>query len=535
MIIQTPAKPKKQPTVAVNAKTGMQDGSSTYREAAAGSVTVKGSNGSVTIARSTNTKTDLRQNSINQMNQPAPQPISTGQTGQSPAQSNLNMQGQNPQSSLTKPPMQTTQEQQNTNASQAPSPAALGGEQGVTVNQDGQRATYYGVDPNTSVISQTGSYQYPFFTADGQAERVQNALATLNPLRMSSTLIGGKYRAGLSEATTGLIWAANAAAVINAAGAVFNTVRGLATVGATAATTGGAEAIAGSNLAATGVSVTYGPTSIGVAANTANIANQIKTIAGIPAAAKNAATLGGVITLTGATSAIGKSSNDKQKVKEETIKYLKDSGDLAVKLREAGLYDLADEIAAGNRDLLEGLKSTLPYIPFMTKNAKLSEIQDYIQRLDEINRSYEAKVKADNEREIEDALKQEKQQAEAKALQDQIALENKQSYDRAREREQRRYNEAQQAKDRAYSEAKLAESRAYSESQKAADRALQLGLDSASTQAADPSSLKFGLLHPGSATEFVDRDKASQFYFTKPYNELTPEQMMLLNKLKEEK
>lgn len=511
----------KQPSVAVNARTGMQDGTSTYRQEAAGSVTVKGSNGSITVARSTKPQVDLRQNSISQMNQPSPQPISTGQP-QANEQSSLNMaESSNPQMAQ---------------ASSSPhfqdqNPAPLGSEQGVVVPQDGQRATYYGVDPNYSVISQTGSYQYPFFTSEGQAERVQNALDTLNPFRMSSTLIGGKYRKGLSEATTGLVWAANVAAVLNAAGAVFQTVRGMATVGATAATVGGAEALAGANLAATGVSVTYGPTTIGVAANTANLANQIKMIAGIPAAAKNAATLGGVITLTGAASTIGKSSNDRQKVKEETIKYLKDSGDLAVELREVGLTDLADEIDAGNRDLLEGLKSTLPYVPFMTKNAKLSELQDYVQRLDEITRSYKAKVKADNEREIEEALAEERKQAQAKELQDQMDMENKRSYERNQEREQRRYNEAQEKEQRAYNEARLAESRAYSESQ----RAQEILAEGAGTQAADPSSLKFGLLHPGSATEFVDRDKASQFYFQKPYAELSPEQLMLLNKLKEEK
>jgi hypothetical protein len=62
-----------------------------------------------------------------------------------------------------------------------------------------------------------------------------------------------------------------------------------------------------------------------------------------------------------------------------------------------------------------------------------------------------------------------------------------------------------------------------------------MGLEGAGTEPADPSSLKFGLLHPGAATEFVDRDKASQYYFSVPYAELTPAQQVLLNKLKEDK
>lgn len=526
-VTKAPAKAPKKPSVAVDAKTGLQSGTSTFRQEAQGSVTVKGQDGSVTVARSTKPQVDLKQSSYNNMAQQQQQQASLTPQVQQQAQ------GQNPQA------LQASASQDfNTGgfglASQpsqqvglpSPQPAGNNNLQATPVGdvQSGQSGQAYGVDPNQSFISQTGQYQYPFFTSDGQKERLQNALATTNPFRMSSTLIGGDYRKGFSEATTALIWSVNAASAINAGAAVFNAVRAFHAAGSVAVVAGGAERLASTIPAATGVIAKTSPSTVGAAVNTANVANQIKALVNIPAVAKNAATLGGVISITTGIGWVGKAGDDKAKVKQKTVDYLKESGDLAVKLREVGLTDLADEIAAGNRDLEEGLKSALPFIPFFTKSAKESELQDYINRLNQINRSYDAKVKADHEREIAEAIAEEKQAAKEKEINDQLKLEEQRRYNEEQKQEQRRYNEQQTAENRAYQERQLQESRAYA-----------LGLDSASTQPADPSSLKFGLLHPSGATEFVDRDKAAQYYFSKSYTELTPAQQVLLNKLKEDK
>jgi len=56
--------------------------------------------------------------------------------------------------------------------------------------------------------------------------------------------------------------------------------------------------------------------------------------------------------------------------------------------------------------------------------------------------------------------------------------------------------------------------------------------EATATTASDGSSLSFGLLGTGGATEFVDRDTASNAYFGKVYSELTPAQQRLLNLLK---
>jgi hypothetical protein len=109
--------------------------------------------------------------------------------------------------------------------------------------------------------------------------------------------------------------------------------------------------------------------------------------------------------------------------------------------------------------------------------------------------------------------------------------------------DKRAYDEAQAAKDaaaktattqeqRAYNEQQTAEQRAYNEEQAALAAQRAAGIDATATETSQPSTLTFGLLSTSGAKEFVNADKAAQFYFGKSYTELTPEQQMLLNLLK---
>ena len=534
-------KPK---SVAVDAKTGKMSGSSTYREPAAASITVKGSNGSITVARSTSPQVDLRASSYanmaSQPRQAAPQQpqqlrpaipesafgTSSAQYGQvSPSgQVEVPPQSFNQQQSQSFGPAQSLQTpQQNKGlSSQKPvqDPFATGLQ--PTPIKGG---VAYGVNPEESFISQTGGYQYPFFTAEGQGERLQNALATLNPFRLSKTLIAGKDVPGASEATTGLIWAVNAAAVLNAAGNLWNTYKAFQAVGATASAAGGAKALASTIPQAGGVvkeTVKLAPV-----ANTANTARAIESVTSLIGKNK-LLSIGATITL------LGMGVNGQTMTRKEASDYIEESGELAVKLREAGMDDLADEIAANNRELKDNLKTILPYIPYIGKNIITGDIQDYVDRLNEITLSYEAKVKADQEAEKQRAIAEDQAAEKEKGLQEAFMQEEQRRYSEAQKREQRAYNEAQEAEQRSYDEQRLAESRAYSAARQSEERSYALGLESTATEPAQPSALKFGLLHPGGSTEFVDRDKASQYYFSKTYTELTPEQQALLNKLKEE-
>ena len=88
------------------------------------------------------------------------------------------------------------------------------------------------------------------------------------------------------------------------------------------------------------------------------------------------------------------------------------------------------------------------------------------------------------------------------------------------------------ASDRAYSEQRQEEQRDYNEQQQAEQRSYSEGqqtlVDATATEASGSSALNFGLLNSSGEIEFVDRDAASNVYFGKTFEELTPAQKKLL-------
>jgi hypothetical protein len=221
-------------------------------------------------------------------------------------------------------------------------------------------------------------------------------------------------------------------------------------------------------------------------------------------------------------------------------KYIKDSGELMVKLQEAGMTDLAKELRDSNDDLKNGFDVITPYIPLIGQNREKTKILDYTDRLNEIILTYDEKAK-----QMTEEKKQAAEKAAADAKIEQRAYEEKQLADkRAYEEKQladkRAYDE-QQAKDKAAADKEkadrerrqkqqdVAEQRTYTEQQDQIQAERQYDLSATATESAGSSTLNFGLLSSGGSIEFVDRDKASQVYFGKPYELLDPAQKRLLD------
>lgn len=393
----------------------------------------------------------------------------------------------------------------------------------VTItNKDGSISNYQ-VDPKYSYISQTGQYEFDFWTAEGQKERIMNAIDTAT-IRTSSTAIMGEYVPVASEATTVLIDALNVATILNAGTNIFRAIAGMNKVGSLALTANGAKELAATVPEASGTIckiVAAGK----VVPNTKNAATGIKLISNLfNSKLMTRTSIGAIILgigLTGAT-----------QVRKDVSDYIKDSGALALKLRDAGMNDMADELIASNKDLKDGLDVVLPYIPYLGKNIQENKIQDYIDKLNEMNLKYDEVVKAEKEKEIYDALLNEQQAAELKRQQDITGLEDKRAYEESQQAEQRTYNEQQKAEQRTYNEEQQLEQRTYNEQEQQRQAEAQARAEAIMTETSEGSTLNFGLLNTGGATQFVDKDKAAQVYFGKVYEELTPEQKMLLNLLK---
>lgn len=383
---------------------------------------------------------------------------------------------------------------------------------------DGQVVTYH-IDDNYSFKDQTGRFEFPFFTAEGQKERLRNALETAS-IRASPTQFGSSNEAPpvVGTATTVAIDALNVAALLNAGQAVFKALQTSAKVGATAAAIGGEQAIAAASPAAIPVAASAPIAAGQVASNTKNVATSVKFLKGLTKV-KSLVTLGGLVTV------LGSSSSQRSGVKEEVVNFAKDSGDLQLELAKAGMTDMAEELYQTNVELEEALDELSFYIPYFGTNAVKDRITAAKDEYNRANREYEQYVEQQKVDKINAALEAEAQQ---KAAQEATQREQ-QIVDRE---DQRAYNEQQQQEQRAYNEQQKQEQRAYNEGQTQRLLEAQAKAEATATQSSEGSTLQFGLLGSGGATEFVDRDKASKVYFGKVYDELTPEQKMLLNLLK---
>lgn len=403
------------------------------------------------------------------------------------------------------------------------------------VNDDGTSTTQK-IDPKYSYISQVGKYEFDFWTTEGQEERIRNALETVSP-RLTPTAIGGKYVPGVSEATTGVIDALNVALLINAASGIYKAMATMNKIGAVALAPGGAEAIAATIPAAGGIAPTVAST-VAPVANTKTVATTIgflKNILATKNILRTSLVLGGVV---GVFSSAAGSAKEKTDIEEEV-------GDYLPKLREAGMVDMADELRDSVADLRDGWDAVISYLPYIGKNIGSSKIEGIRSKLNKAVDDYDAIVKKEKEQELTAEIAYKTQQQEEQRIYDEQQLAEKRAYEEQQLADKRAYDESQAAlkeqqqqqtteEQRAYNEQQTAEQRAYNEQQQALRDQQAAGLEATATETSQGSTLTFGLLNSAGGKEFVDKDKAAQYYFKAPYEELTPAQKMLLNLLKKE-
>ena len=193
--------------------------------------------------------------------------------------------------------------------------------------------------------------------------------------------------------------------------------------------------------------------------------------------------------------------------------YLKDSGDLAVQLLEVGMTDEANQIYQTQKEVNSYFK-TIAAIPILGTFIDSTRIKEAIVEMDNFERDYEKQnqILLDN-------------QTEQKVL-------DERAYKEQQLQEQRRYDEQQLAEKRAYEEQIKEEERAYEEEKAAreAEAAAEAAYasEATATEGTGGSTLTFGILNSGGDTEYVDIQKASQYYFGKAYEELTEAQKRLL-------
>jgi len=174
-------------------------------------------------------------------------------------------------------------------------------------------------------------------------------------------------------------------------------------------------------------------------------------------------------------------------------------------------------------------KSYTPVIGFDLTKATIAECQSILDgavQADENKRKADIALAKEEEQKAEEAAKVAEE--ETKRQQDITDLADKRTYEEKQTAEQRTYNEGQEAEQRAYNEQTKEEQRNYNEQQAALEAQRQAGLEATATESSGSSTLTFGLLNTGGDTQFVDRDKAAQYYFEKPYEDLTPAQKKLL-------
>jgi hypothetical protein len=384
----------------------------------------------------------------------------------------------------------------------------------VTVFDSNGVASTFNVDPRYSFISQTGQYQHPFYTREGQAERLKNALET-SGFRLSGTQFSGgsEEPTNIPGATTA-INALNAAAVVYGGAKVFSSIASWSKVGALAASPGGAQLVAGTvPEAATAAGATTAVVGQ-VAKNPSTVAQTINFLKTMSLQNK-AISIGAVLTIMGTT------SNKITTVEGNRVDFSKESGDLQVDLRRVGLNDMADELYNTNKDLVDDFDSILTYVPYFGGNSNQKAIEKARDELNDANRAYEQAVEQEKVDAINKQLEDEVKAADVKRQQDLTDAATKREQELTDRADSRAYEEKQKQEERAYQQ--------QTTSQAAIDQAK---LDATATIDSGGSTLQFGLLGTGGSTEFVDKDKASKVYFGKVYDELTPEQKLLLNLLK---
>lgn len=190
-------------------------------------------------------------------------------------------------------------------------------------------------------------------------------------------------------------------------------------------------------------------------------------------------------------------------------------------LRDAGYIDEAAAIEQSAQDIHDALESGAYDNIFNGKAKGEAAINELKQRL--------SKGLVQVEQDKANKLKQDLIDSNNRLIEQQKASEAAAA---AKLADQRAYD-AQLLKDnRNYNEQKLQEQRQYDAQVNSQAAQEQAKLDATQLQTSQGSTLQFGLLGTSGATEFVDKNKAAQVYYQKNYDELTPEQKLLLNLLK---
>ena len=380
----------------------------------------------------------------------------------------------------------------------------------VTLTDDNGVQQAYEYDPNFSFISQTGRYQYDFWTKEGQKERLKNALEVSGFGTTGVQFSGGESDPTSLPGAKATINVLNAAAILYGAAGAFNSLANAGKLGQLAATPGGVQTIAGSTkTAATAANV--GKTIAGVPKNPGTIANTINGIKALLTGNK-------LITVGVVLGTLKMTGSQIESVNKDKTDFTKESRALQQKLLDAGMYDMARELYETNKDIRTGFDQILPYIPIFGDTAAKKQILEGRDQLYEAELAFEkfekkAIEQAKAEAEAQDAADQATADQQAA---DQNAIDNKLAQDKF---DYQKQQDALDRKDR------------QTQGNAAADA--QAGADATALEDQGGSTLGFGLLGTGGATQFVDKDKAARFYYSKPYEELTAAQKALLNLLKQ--
>lgn len=419
----------------------------------------------------------------------------------------------------------------------------------------GQNTPTLGNKGTDSYITQTGQYQYDFFSKEGQLERLQNIKDTLN----SSFNLIDKNRASVVaniDNPTGkaaLELAANhpytTAAAIEGIAGVYKAISSWSTLGATMLSQGGTRALADTTPAVTGA----GKVALELGNDSKSILSKLEYVKKIGTPLKwSLGTIGVVTSFVLGKNAISKSGEEA--IGSDITDVSKDFFKNEKALRDAGLNKEADEIKQHIKDVKDALDSGEFKNIWNGKkkgsaavDAVVTELSEDIAKSNKIesdNNKFANNIKiqlaigvkvsdedlaraiaidpsvAATKKAMDDKAAAEAQKAadaEAKAIAEAAADAQAELDRQAALDEQRAYNEQQRDEQRAYNEAQQAKA----DAQAAFDEAT-------ATEASGGSTLTFGLLGSSGDVQFVDRDKASQAYFGKSFEDLTPAQRKLL-------
>lgn len=364
------------------------------------------------------------------------------------------------------------------------------------VDKNGVMTTYR-VDPTKSFISQTGQYEFDFWTPEGQRERIANAAET-----SFFTNVGVQFSSGEEDPTSipgseAVMNTLNAAALVYGATAMYRSIAQMSTRGAVALTPTGAQTLAGSTkAAATGAGQSPKVTS--------NLINAFKRL---PVQWK-AASIGSVIGLMVSAEQKGNT------IKDEQVALANEMGSFAVKLRATGdpaMINHANELMEYADDITTGYDQFLAYVPIIGRWVPEKELKEVRLAFGKVKSEYDSYVVQEGQAKLLEA-----EQQKAAAAQEQQNFQRQQQED-----SQQFQREEREARQQFEQQNTLEAARA------------QLEAEALALEDEGSSTLNFGLLGTSGAPQYVDRDAAAkQLFFGRSYEELTPEQKRLLELLK---